>query len=86
MAETYLGKVIHYYDKIMVAVVKLEADLGLGETIHFTGKGSDFTQSVASLQLDHQTVTQAKAGSEIAIKVDQEVKRGAQVYRGEAKV
>lgn len=81
MAEAPIGKVIHYYDKIMVVVVKLETDLGLGETVHFTGKDSDFTQSITSMQLDHKPVTAAKKSSEVAIKVDQEVKRGAEVYK-----
>lgn len=81
MAETRSGKVIHYYDKIMVAVVKLEANLEAGDTIHFTGKGGDFTQSITSMQLDHKAVSMAKKGSEVAIKVDQEIKRGTEVYK-----
>lgn len=74
------GKVIHYYDKIGVAVVKLEKDLKVGDRVKFARGDEGFEQMVESMQLDHKPVSEAKAGNEVAMKVNQEVKNGAFLY------
>ena len=56
MAEEQIGKIIHYYNKIGVAVVQLQGNLKVGDTIHVKGKVSDFEQAIESLQLDHKNV------------------------------
>lgn len=72
-----LGKVIHYFDKLQVAVVKLEGGLKVGDAIKITDRGNEFTMTVSSMQVNHQEVTAGKAGDEVAIKVSQPVKSGA---------
>lgn len=76
-----LGKVVHYFDKIQVAVVKLSGALKVGENVKVTGHGADFTMSVDSMQVDHQDVSTVKAGDEVAIKVTQPVKSGAVLFK-----
>ena len=39
--EKLIGKVSHYFDKISVAAIKLEAELNAGEEVHFLGHGAD---------------------------------------------
>ena len=79
--EELVGKVIHYYDQIMVAVVALGKALRVGDTIRLAGKDAAFTQAVSSMQLEHKPVEEAKKGAEVAIKVDQPVKRGWQIFK-----
>lgn len=76
--EKEIGKVTHFFNKISVAVVSLSADLAVNESVHFydPGRKIDFTQTVTSMQVDHQEVADAKAKSEAAIKVDQPVHEG----------
>jgi putative protease len=81
MADKQIGKVIHFYDKINVAVISLTKNLKLEEPIKIIKDGLEFTQTVKSMQLNHKPVTMAKKGEEIAIKVDQPVKKGAKVYK-----
>jgi len=81
MPETLIGKVTHYFGKIGVAVVKLTAPLSLGDTVHFRGTSTDFTQTVDSMQIEHQPVQEAKAGEEVAIKVGARVREGDEVYK-----
>jgi len=81
MPETLIGKVTHYFGKIGVAVVKLTAPLSLGDTVHFRGTSTDFTQTVDSMQIEHQPVREAKAGEEVAIKVGARVREGDEVYK-----
>jgi hypothetical protein len=81
MAEQLVGHVTHYFDHISVAVIKLtDGELAVGDQIHITGK-NDFTQTVASMQLDHAAVQTAAKDSEIAIKVDQPVKPKDQIVK-----
>jgi putative protease len=76
-----IGKVIHAYDKINVAVLRLNKDLKVGDSIHFHGHSTDFQQEIASMQVEHQAVTEAKAGTEVAVKVKERVRSGDSVYR-----
>lgn len=82
MADFKVGRVTHYYDKIGVAVVELNATLANGEKIKFVRGGEDlFEQEVKSLQIEHEKIESAKKGDVIGLKVDQEVKEGAEVYK-----
>lgn len=81
MAEDQIGKIIHYYDKIGVGVVRLEAGLKSGDTIHVKGKTSDFEQVVESMQVEHESVAKAKKGDEVAIKLNERAKEGDVVYK-----
>lgn len=80
MAEEQAGKVIHYYGKIGVAVIRLEKNLQSGGHIHVKGKDSDFEQVVASMQINHENVEVGKKGDEVAIKLDQKTKEGDIVF------
>ena len=76
-----VGTVTHYYGKIGVAILQLEAPLAVGDTLKFQGHGADFEQSVASLQVDHAEVPKAAKGSQVGLKVDQPVKEGTEVFK-----
>lgn len=76
-----IGKVAHYFDKIMVAIISLTEDLKVGEEVRFVGHGADFSQTVGSLQIDHKDLTEAKKGTEAGTKVENPVKEGTVVYR-----
>jgi translation initiation factor IF-2 len=76
-----IGEVTHYFGKISVAVLRLTSDLKIGDTVHFLGRNTDFPQEIASLQIEHEAVGEAKAGEEVAVKVMQRVRRGDSVFR-----
>jgi len=81
MAEFKVGKITHYYNKIGVAVVELTDILTAGDTIKISGHGKEFNQTVASMQVEHEQLKEAKKGMAIGMKVDQEVKEGDEVFR-----
>ena len=81
MADAKIGKIIHYYDKIGVAVLELSNVLKVGETIRISGHGNEFTQIVSSMQTEHQQIESAKKGEAVGIKTDQPVKEGDEVYK-----
>ncbi len=76
-----IGKVIHYYDKIGVAVVRLEKILKVEDKVKFTKGDKSFEQTIESMQLEHKPVTSGKKGEEIAIKVSETVKTGTTIYK-----
>lgn len=71
-----IGEIIHYYHKISVAVINLNRPLRVGEKIQFVGAHTDFLQEILSMQIEHEVVEEAQAGDEVAVKVDQRVRRG----------
>lgn len=82
MADFKIGKVTHYYDKIGVAVVKLDSGLAKGDKIKFMRGGEDmFEQEVESMQIEHDKIDSAKKGDVVGLKVDKEVKEDAEVYK-----
>ena len=81
MAEKEIGEVIHYYDKAMVAVVKLSGAISLGDMIKVVRGDSEFEMKVESMQVEHESVKSGKAGEEVAIKVSNPTKQGGLLYK-----
>ncbi len=79
--EEQIGKIIHYYDKIAVGVVRLEAVLKVGDMVHVKGKVTDFEQAVESIQLDHKSADMGKKGEEVALKLNEKAREGDMVYK-----
>lgn len=84
MADFKVGKVTHYYDKIGVAIVELDGSLSVGDKVKFTRGGEDlFEQKVDSIQIEHEKKDSAGKGDVVGLKVESEVKEGAEVYKVE---
>lgn len=83
MADQKIGTITHFYDKIGVAVIKLDKrDLKVGDKIKLVAKdGSEFTQEVSSMQIEHANIDIAKAGDEFGLKTDHVVKTNSEVVK-----
>lgn len=81
--EKELGKVIHYFDKAMVAVLKLSAPLAIGDEVRFVHGADSFSQVVSSMEVDHEKIKKAKKGDEVAIKVNKKTHENAMVFEAE---
>ncbi len=81
MPEQKIGVVTHYFGNLGVAAIELtEGELQVGDTIHVKGHTSDFTQTVKSMQLEHDSVTTAKAGENVGIKVKEHAREHDEVF------
>ena len=81
MAEELIGKVTHYFTKAQVAAIKVTAgQLNVGDTIHVVGHTSDFTQTVDSMQIEHESISTAKPGDEIGLKVIDHAREHDEVF------
>ena len=81
MSGTQIGQITHYFDHINVAALTLTETLRVGETIHILGHSTDFQQKVTSLQIEHQSVDEARPGDDVGIKVIQKVHANDKVFR-----
>ncbi len=80
MEEKKIGVISHYFGKISVGIIELSAPLKVGDTIRIKGAHDDFTQSIETMQIEHDSVESAKKGESIGIKVIQKVHPHDSVY------
>ena len=82
MAEQKIGVVIHYFNHIHVAGIRLtDGELAVGDTIRVKGHTSDFTQTVESMQVDNESVEVATAGQDIGIRVAEYTREHDEVFK-----
>jgi hypothetical protein len=61
MADTKIGEITHFFDKISVAIIKLEKPLKKGETI----KIGEVEQTVDSMQVDRADIAKVREGDDV---------------------
>lgn len=79
--DKLIGKVVHYYDKLGVAIIDLKSGgLKVGDELKFKRGDEEFTQKVNSLQVDYKEVESVKKGDSFGLKVDKPTKPGTEVF------
>ena len=81
MPEIEIGTITHFYGHINVAIAQISDGLKVGDNIRIKGHSSDFTQEVASLQIEHKDVTEAKPGELVGLKVSQKAHPHDRVFK-----
>jgi putative protease len=76
-----VGKISHYYGKIGVAVVEVEDDINVGDTISIEGAATNLRQTIDSMQVEHKNIKKAKKGESIGLKVTDKVRESDNVYK-----
>jgi hypothetical protein len=75
-----LGRVEDFYAHINVVALTLQKPLRVGDKIHILGHTTNLEQTVDSMQINHQSVTEAKIKDAIGIKVKSRVRRRDYVF------
>ncbi len=79
--EEAIGTITHYYSHLGVAVAQInKGTLRTGDSIHIKGHTTDITQTVSSMEYEHQHVEQASAGQSVGIKVSDHVREHDIMY------
>lgn len=79
--EQRIGRVCHYFSRLGVAAIVLEhGTIRRGDRIHFVGHTTDLEQVVDSMEVDHRQVCEVEVGQQVAIKVDDHVRKNDLVY------
>jgi translation elongation factor EF-1alpha len=76
-----IGKITHYFSKIGVAVVELTGTIKVGDTILIKGAHAEFEQKVKSMQVEHESITEAGKGQSVGLKVEQKVHENDVVFK-----
>ena len=79
--EVEVGRVNDYFAHINVAGIDLTAPLKVGDRVRIKGHTTDMELVVESLQVEHESVEEAKVGDKIGVKVSDRVRGGDRVYR-----
>jgi len=79
--EVEIGRVNDYFAHINVAGIDLTAPLKVGDRVRIKGHTTDMGCVVESLQVEHESVEEAKVGDKIGVKVSDRVRGGDRVYR-----
>jgi len=82
MKEIEIGEVNDYFANIGVVAITVTAEgISVGDTLHFKGHTTDFTQKIDSMQVEHDQVEDAPPGSQVGIKVRDRVRATDKVYK-----
>lgn len=65
-----IGTIIHWFDHLSVAAVRLTAPLAVGDRIHIRGHSTDLVETVRSLEVEHRKVDRAEPGDDVALAVE----------------
>lgn len=79
--EKRIGRVTHYFNRLGVAALELTDELKVGDVIHILGHTTDFTQTVSSMEIEHRKVISVGPGADVALKVEEPVRKGDVVYK-----
>lgn len=81
MQRQEIGRVVHFYSKIGVAIIELTAGLQTGERIAIVGSTTDTVQDVKSMQVEHENIEVAKPGDLVGLKVKDKVREEDRVFK-----
>ena len=81
MEEKEIGHISHYFGHVSVGIIELRDSLKVGDKIHIKGHTTDFTEDITSMQIEHATVSEAKSGDAVGVKISQKVHQNDKVYK-----
>jgi putative protease len=82
VSEQPVGVVTHFFPRPSVAGISiLEGHLSVGDTIYISGHTTGFSQTIESMQIDHEPVEVANVGDQVGIKVIDRVRVKDKVFR-----
>ena len=79
--ETEIGEVMTYYANIGGAAIELTGSVKVGDIIIFRGFTTDLELKVDGMQIEHESIQEAKAGDQIGVKVPGKVRKNDRVYK-----
>lgn len=81
MSEEVVGHVSDFFARPVVAGIEMMGSLKLGDKIHIVGHTTDLEMVIDSMQVDNASVSEAKTGQAVGIKVPDRVRRGDTIYK-----
>ena len=77
-----IGKVINYYEKIGITIVKLSASLSVGDKIKFYKDGELILyQQIDRIIINQKNIPFANSHDVVALVLNDKVQKGTEVYK-----
>jgi len=80
MKEKEIGTVSSFFSHVGVAAIKLTDKIKIGDKIHIKGNTTDFELKIEAIQIERESVKEAKKGSHVGIKVPEKVRPNDRVF------
>jgi putative protease len=82
MAEEQVAVIVKFFAKPSVAALEVtNGSIKRGDLLRYKGHTTDFTEEVASMEMDNQDIEEAKVGDLIGVKVKERVRENDKVYK-----
>ena len=82
MAEEQVAVIVKFFAKPSVAALEVtNGTITKGDLLKYKGHTTDFTEEIASMEIDNQSVDEVKAGDLVGVKVKERVREGDKVYK-----
>ena len=82
MTEEQVGRIVKFFTKPSVAALEVtNGTIQKGDLLRYKGHTTDFTETIASMEIDNQPVDAVKPGDLVGVKVKQRVREGDIVYK-----
>lgn len=82
MTEEQVGRIVKFFTKPSVAALEVtNGTIQKGDLLRYKGHTTDFTEAIASMEMDNQPVDAVKVGDLVGVKVKERVREGDIVYK-----
>lgn len=82
MPEEQVAVVVKFFAKPSVAALEVtNGSIKKGDLLRYKGHTTDFTEQVASMEVDNQPIEEAKVGDLVGLKVKERVRENDKVYK-----
>ena len=82
MPEEQVGVIVKFFAKPSVAAIEVTSgSIKKGDLLKYKGHTTDFTEEVASIEKDNESVEEANVGDLVGIKIKERVRESDKVYK-----
>ena len=82
MKEQEIGYVSNFMGNISVAIIEMtKGTLKTGDVLHIKGNTTDITETVSSMQIEHEIVDKVKKHVSLGLRVKKKVRKRDKVYK-----
>ncbi|MBK5100910.1 MAG: hypothetical protein JJE15_07965 [Desulfobacteraceae bacterium] len=82
MPEEQVAVIVKFFTKPSVAALEItNGSIKTGDILRYKGHTTDFNEEVTSMEIDNQSMDEAKVGDLVGIKVKERVRENDKVYK-----
>jgi putative protease len=82
MPEEQVAVIVKFFAKPSVAALEVtNGTIKVGDVLRYKGHTTDFTEEITSMEIDNQSVAEAKVGDLVGVKVKERVRENDTVYK-----